>query len=104
MAEKKNAPPARKLPSEQAAGVVEDRHKKYGHPADVYERAAMIWTGILHHKLKSAIETEDVAMCQEGLKLAREAQNPNVVEDNLVDGCGYWDVLALIYEGKSADV
>lgn len=92
----------KKTPSEQAKIEVADRQKKYGHPADTYTKVAAIWTGVLADKLKPGvvIEPHEVGLCQAGLKLGREAQQPNVVPDNLTDISGYADVVAMIYERR----
>lgn len=87
---------AKKLPSDGVADTVRDRKSKYGHPADIHHRAAQIWSGILGVE----VQAYQVALCQAGLKLAREAEMPNVVPDNLHDVCGYIDCAALIYERR----
>src|SRR4029434_5391882 len=92
----------KKKPSEKTAEIIEDRQKKYGHPADVYARVAAIWTVILKDKLGPGmvIEPHEVALCQAGLKLGREAEMPNLVEDNLTDLSGYADVTSMVYERR----
>ena len=92
MAQKKGTP------SEKGAEAVADREGKYGHPADVFNKTAIIWTGILEDKLKTPIETHEVGLMMAGHKIAREAQNPNVVEDNLTDISGYADTVSMVYE------
>jgi len=93
---------AKQTPSEKGKEAVEDRQDKYGHPADVYTRVAAIWTGVLKHRLApgEVIEPHEVALCQAGVKLGREAENPNVVEDNLTDLSGYADVTSMVYERR----
>lgn len=92
----------KKKPSEKTKAITDDRQKKYGHPADVYARVAFIWTGILLDKLKDGafIETHEIALCQAGLKLGREAEMPNTEPDNLDDLAGYADVTEMIYERR----
>jgi Domain of unknown function (DUF6378) len=92
----------KKTPSEKGKEAVEDRQGKYGHPADVYQRVAYIWTAILAHKLKDGeiIEPHEVGLCQAGLKLGREAETPNVEPDNLTDMSGYADAVSMVYERR----
>ena len=95
---------SKKRPSERAKAEVDNRQQKsvYGHPADVYQHAAIFCTGILADKLKpgEVIEVYEVALLGIGLKLAREVENPGQVPDNLTDVCGYADCAEMIYERR----
>jgi translation initiation factor 2 alpha subunit (eIF-2alpha) len=77
-----------------------DREEKYGHPADIFKKTAIIWTGILEDKLKTPIEAHEVGLMMAGHKIAREAQNPNVVVDNLDDTKGYINTVSMVYERR----
>jgi Domain of unknown function (DUF6378) len=90
----------KKTPSEKGKEAVDDRKQKYGHPADVFKKTAIIWTGILEDKLKTPIEAHEVGLMMAGHKIAREAQNPDVVADNLTDISGYADTVSMVYERR----
>ena len=85
----------------RAISIVEQRGQQYGHPLDVYTKAASILTGVLQEKLQPGMHlvAEDVAMIQLGLKLGREAGRH--LQDNVDDICGYaWVLEAIIEERK----
>lgn len=106
MAEKKKVPPderLKKLPSEQAAVEVGKRQPIYGHPGDVYRKVAIIWTGILTDKLTAPIEHYEVGLMMAGLKIGREANTPGTTPDNLIDLCGYADVVQMIYDREPTE-
>lgn len=88
------------LPSDRAAHINTERQKKYGHPYDVYQRTAAIWTGILFDKLTSPVEPHEVGLMMGGHKIAREAEMPAIIEDNLDDVCGAMNTVAMVYERK----
>lgn len=68
----------------EAADTVEGpRNIDYGHPADDFDRAALIWSGILGVD----VNARQVAMCMVGVKLARQVHAPK--RDNVVDAIGY---------------
>lgn len=68
----------------EAADTVEGpRNDAYGHPADDFDRAASIWSGILGVE----VTARQVAMCMVGVKLARQVHAPK--RDNVVDAIGY---------------
>ena len=70
--------------------VTRDRNNDYGHPLDNLDRAARIWSVILGVD----VTPEQVCLCMEGMKIAREINAPKL--DNLVDGIGYWLTLGMI--------
>jgi hypothetical protein len=45
------------------------------------------------------VSAEQVALCMEGMKIAREINAPKI--DNAVDGIGYWLTLAMIREERA---
>lgn len=71
-----------------------DRKNDYGHPLDNLDRAARIWSVILGIE----VTAEQVCLCMEGMKIAREIHKPKM--DNLVDGIGYWLTLAMIRQER----
>ena len=84
-------------PHEEAARVVlGPRGEFYDNPFDNFSRTALLWTGVLYSKLKTnvLISPEDVALCMEGVKIAREAFRHK--HDNIVDGHGYWMTLEMV--------
>lgn len=85
---------------EAHAAVYGDRQDDYGHPREDFTRTAIIWTGLLQHKLAegSYIEAEDIARCQIGVKLARDVHSPK--RDNRVDMAGYAITLDRLETGK----
>ena len=70
--------------------VYGNRMKRYGHPADVYARVGRIWGAVLG---VPDIPADKVILMLQGLKLGREAENPD--DDNPRDGAGYWEAYAL---------
>lgn len=72
------------LADEAVAITSGDRHDTYGHPADDFGRAALIWSGILGHPVTAA----QVALCMAGVKLARLHHSPDH-RDSVVDAHGY---------------
>ena len=67
--------------------VTGDRQDSYGNPMADFKGTALIWTGILQHKLHAPITAEDVPLLMIGLKLRREAHKHK--DDNYVDIIGY---------------
>lgn len=80
--------------------VYGDRQQDYGHPREDFTRTAIIWTGLLQHKLADGayIEAEDVPRCMIGVKLARDVNAPK--RDNRVDGAGYFLTLDRLETGR----
>jgi len=74
--------------------VYGDRKETYGHPLDNLDRAAKMWSVILGKE----ITAEQVCLCMEAMKIAREIHTPKL--DNSIDGIGYWLVLAEIRQER----
>jgi hypothetical protein len=94
-------PPAQSTIAGEAHGMVYgDRQEDYGHPREDFTRTAIIWTGLLQHKLAEGqyIEAEDIARCMVGVKLARDVHSPK--RDNRVDMVGYAITLDRLDTGK----
>jgi len=72
------------------------RQRDYGHPADDFERAALMWTAILSQKLitNQQISAEDIPLCMIAVKLARQVHHHK--RDNLVDIAGYARTAAMV--------
>ena len=67
-----------------AAGVLEDRQRKYGDPAGLFDQVAKRWALTLGVEVTPA----QVALCLIDLKLARLARNPADL-DGITDVAGY---------------
>jgi hypothetical protein len=72
------------------------RRAEYGAPADDFARTALMWTGILAHKLREgqAISAMDIPLCMIAIKLARQSHCHK--RDNLVDIAGYARTAAMV--------
>jgi uncharacterized protein DUF6378 len=78
--------------------VYGDRQGDYGTPRQNYEAVAKVWSGIIHHKLKSDLTPEECVLLMTGLKVQREAHKPK--RDNVVDLHGYGVVLSRVKENR----
>lgn len=61
-----------------------DRNTQHGNPIDNHQRIAEIWSVLLG----IPVTPEKVALCMAGMKLARLAYNPDVM-DSYIDGAAY---------------
>ncbi len=67
-----------------AAGVIDERHGRYGAPEKLFDAIAKRWSLTLGVKVTPA----QVALCLLDVKLARLAQDPAHL-DSIVDVAGY---------------
>lgn len=88
------------ITAEAEAIVYGSRNGDYGHPREDFTRCAIIWTGLLHHRLADGehITPEDVARLQIGLKLSRDVHSHK--RDNRVDIAGYALALDRLETGR----
>jgi len=77
--------------------VYGDRETSYGHPADDFNRTALMWTAILG----TLVTAKQAALCMCAVKISREVNSPK--RDNLTDLAGYAAVAARI-ENRLAGV
>lgn len=72
--------------------ITGDRRNSYGAVSKSFERMALLFSGVLHHKLTSPVTAHEAGLLMCALKVGREAAKP--AEDNRVDLCGYAGLLA----------
>lgn len=91
---------AESIALEAHRAVYGDRQTDYGHPREDFTRAAIIWTGLLQHKLADGqyVEADDIGRCMIGTKLARDVHAPK--RDNRVDIAGYALTLDRLQTGQ----
>jgi len=85
----------------EAHGLVYgDRQGDYGHPREDFTRTAILWTGLLQHKLADGayVEAEDIGRCMIAVKLSRDVNSPK--RDNRVDMAGYAITLDRLETGR----
>lgn len=80
--------------------VYGDRQGDYGHPREDFTRTAILWTGLLQHKLADGayIDAEDIGRCMIAVKLSRDVNSPK--RDNRVDMAGYAITLDRLETGQ----
>jgi len=78
--------------------ITGDRNQSYGNPKDDYTKTALIWSGLLAHKLKENITPEEAILMMVGVKLSREVFKHK--RDNLVDAHGYLECYEWSLNGK----
>jgi hypothetical protein len=71
-----------------------DRQESYGHPADEYNRVAMMISGLLCDKLTEGITAQEAIMIMICVKMSRESHKPK--RDNRVDIVGYGNCLDMV--------
>ena len=71
--------------------ILVTRGKQWGDPEITHERIALVWSGILDHR----VSAHDVALCMAGLKMVRAANNP-LEPDSYMDAKGYTDIAEMI--------
>jgi hypothetical protein len=78
--------------------ICHDRKDQYGNAEDAFQDIADVASVILRNKLKRPLSAKDVAMFMVALKLVREQHQHKF--DNLVDGAGYFALIARIMENE----
>lgn len=84
-----------------------DRQGDYGHPFLDFQRTGFMAGGLLHEWAKEAGKSETpialppelVALFMVLVKISREVNKPKA--DNVIDGCGYFRTLELVYEYRA---
>jgi hypothetical protein len=79
------------------------RQQDYGDKLQNFSQTAMIWTGLLSHKLMpgQALTAEDVALCMMGLKMSRLAKTPDH-KDSILDIAGYAGCMDLLQQERNS--
>jgi hypothetical protein len=69
--------------------VLGDRNDAYGNPGEDYAGTALVWSGLLHHKLKPGvlIDAREAILMMAAMKIRREITKPK--EDSRIDAIGY---------------
>lgn len=82
-----------------------ERQQDYGDKLTNFAQTAMIWNGILAHKLQdtATITPEDVALLMMGLKMARLAKNPDHF-DSILDIAGYAGCMSILQDEREQGV
>ena len=77
------------------------RQDEYGDKRQNFSQIAMLWQGLLAHKLPpgTAITPEDVALCMIAVKMARLAKSPDHL-DSQIDVAGYIACYNLLQEER----
>lgn len=93
-------PEPQTITAEAEAAAYGDRQDDYGHPRQNLTRTAVLWTGLLQHKLAEGehITPEDVARLHIAGKLSRDVNAPT--RDNRVDIAGYALTLDRLETGR----
>jgi hypothetical protein len=80
------------------------RQEDYGDKRQNFSQTAMIWSGILAHKLLPglALTPEDVALCMMGLKISRLAKTPDH-KDSILDIAGYAGCMDLLQKERVSE-
>lgn len=78
------------------------RQADYGDKRQNFSQIAMLWQGLLAHKLPAsvAITPEDVALCMIAVKMARLAKSPDH-EDSQIDIAGYIACMNLLQQERA---
>lgn len=105
-AKKTPAPQTPKSLLQQAHDTIHGaRQQDYGDKLQNFSQIAMIWQGLLAHKLgaTSTITPEDVALCMIGVKMSRLAKSPDHF-DSILDIAGYAGCYAHLQEERTNGV
>lgn len=99
-----SAPSRRRLESlERTAKLVTtDRPKTHGDAEIEMGRLAVVWSGLLQHKLKEPLTEFDAAAMMVAFKACRAVVNPQH-QDNWDDAAGYSAIGAGISEARKLD-
>ena len=76
------------IADEAKALVFGDRAAQYGDKLTNFTQMAMLFTGVLAHKLNAPISPNEAALIMNQLKVSRLVKNP-LARDSLVDIAGY---------------
>ena len=68
--------------------VYGERQQDYGTPVKNFTQIAMVWNGLLAHKLSKPITAVDVTLLMDGLKSVRLMNSPDHA-DSWIDKAGY---------------
>jgi hypothetical protein len=77
------------------------RQEDYGDKLQNFSQTAMIWQGLLAHKLQphATITADDVALLMIGLKMSRLAKTP-MHKDSILDIAGYAGCMDILQEER----